>query len=77
MTPLTCQVAVGRAATKQDAAITAERHLGTRTTAAVIAAGHPLSLAWDILARSVERQARIAGLGRIDLGTPSLVGDLS
>lgn len=66
---LACQVVVGRLATRQDLAVIQERHLGTRTAAAVLAADHGTSLAWDIVARSVERQARIAGVGRVDLGT--------
>lgn len=60
-------------ATTADQAIAAERHLSTRAAAAVLAADYPQSLAWDIVARSVERQARLAGIRDVDLGRHSLI----
>lgn len=55
-----------RHATTADQAVAAERHLGTRTAAALLVAEQP-TIAWNTLAQSVERQARIAGVRDVHL----------
>lgn len=54
------QADAGRHATTRDSAIDAERRLSVRTAVALLRAGHT-NLAWDTLARSVERQAFLTG----------------
>lgn len=47
----------------QAVSVTYERHLGVRAAVALLVQGHP-DIAADVLARSVERQAFLAGCGQ-------------
>lgn len=64
---LQAQAVVRRAATTADLAVPHERHLGVRTAVALLVADQP-AVAWNVLARSVERQARMSGIPGADLG---------
>jgi hypothetical protein len=64
---LQCQEDANRFASTADQTEAYERHLGVRASVALLIFGDR-SAAYDVLARSVERQARIQGIARVDLG---------
>lgn len=70
--PLQCQQDAARFASTPDQTEVYERHLGVRAAVALLVAGHRSEEraarrrpVYAVLARSVERQARIQGLGSI------------
>lgn len=65
-TELQVQQNARRFASTAEQTVAYERHLGVRVAVGLLVAEHP-AMAYDVLARSVERQARIEGLGLIHI----------
>lgn len=63
---LNVQIDAARVSTRQDQAVTAQRHTGVRIAIRHLVNGSR-DLALDELLRSVEKQARFRGCGRIHL----------
>ena len=69
---LHAQLDAARAATTAEQAVAYEQHLGCRATVALLIADQP-ALARKVLARAVERQARMAGIGGVHIDLPAEV----